>query len=316
MAKLERIDQKVLYGILFGGWNLFSRLPFFIHYLISDVMFLLVYYVVRYRRNVVRKNLKNSFPEKSRQELRAIERKFYLHFCDIMVESVKYFSVSPTSIKRHLQFKGLDLIERSCRNGKSCAVYLGHYGNWEWVSSLQLWLNPAIGKCVQLYHPLENPVFDKLIGYSRERLGSTNIPMEQSLRHIVKYRKEGIPLVIGFIADQVPLPWNIHYWSNFLNQDTPFFTGSERLARQLDMDVYYMEIQRVSRGHYIAEFHLMTENAKACEEFALTEMYSRSLEKNIQQNPPYWLWSHNRWKRSRADWMQYKKEEQERKARG
>lgn len=284
-------------------WYLLSRLPLSIHYVFSTIGYFIVYYVARYRRKLVRKNLSISFPEKSEKELKEIEKKFYQHFCDIMVESVKFFSISRKELMRRYEFKGIELLEDSARRGKSCGIFLGHYGNWEWGSSLPLWLNPDLLRVVQLYHPLENPVFDRLVGYERERTGGTNIPANESLRHIVKYRKEGKPLVIGFIADQVPLWNNIHYWTNFLNHpETPVFTGPERIMQQLDMDVYYLDIRRVKRGHYVAEMKLITTTPNECERFELTEKYCQMLEASINEAPPYWLWSHNRWKRGKEEW--------------
>lgn len=305
---MKKTFEHILYSIGYGLWYAVSSMPLWFHYLFSDILSSLLYHVLRYRRKVVRRNLTESFPTYSHRQIWLIERAFYLHFCDILVESIKYFSISRKELKKRMQFKGLDLIEESCRNGRSCGVFLGHYGNWEWVSSLQLWIDPKVGRCVQLYHPLENKVFDRLMGYIRERMGSTNIPVEQSLRHIVKYRNEGTPLVIGFIADQTPHWNNIHYWTNFLNHNTGCFTGAERIIRMLDMDVYYMHIERVSRGHYVAEFRLMMQGSKDAPDNKITEMYTRALEENIKEAPAYWLWSHRRWKRTYEAWLERQKE--------
>lgn len=305
MAKRkENLFDRLLYYPLFGLWYGLSCLPMRWHYFVSDLLFHLIYHVVRYRRKLVRKNLSDSFPGKTPGEIRRIERGFYHYFCDVFIESFKFISIPPEELKERMVFRGLEHIQDSCQRGKSCAVFLGHYGNWEWVSSLSLWVDPKLGKCVQLYHPLENPVFDRLIGYTRERMGSTNIPVEQSLRHFVKYRQEGIPIIIGFIADQVPHWRNIHYWAQFLNHPkTPVFSGSERMARQFDMDAYFLKITRVKRGYWQAEFVPMCHNAKSTAEFELTEMYTRMLEEEITEAPEFWLWSHNRWKRTYEKWL-------------
>lgn len=302
--KILTFMQDVLYHIAFGVWYVLSILPAWMHYAASSVMAFLMYRVVRYRRKVVRKNLTASFPNMSKKELKDTEKRFYAHFCDIMVESVMYFAISEKKIKERMQFKGLELLEESCKNGKSCGIFLGHYANWEWVSSLPVWVSLDRFKPVQLYHPLENPIFDRLIGYTRSRMGGVNIPVNESLRHLVRYRKEGKSMIIGFIADQVPHWRNIHYWTNFLNHpETPVFTGAERLMRQFGMDVYYLDVQKLSRGKYVAEFKLISDNPNEVEEFGLTEIYTRMLEETINRQPEYWLWSHNRWKRTKEEWI-------------
>lgn len=301
MSKRDNIS----YYLLFGIWYSISLLPMWLLYALSSVVSTILFYVIRYRRKIVHKNLAESFPKLSKRKLWFIERRFYVHFCDILFESIKFFSISPKEMRRRFVFTNPELLEESASNGKSCGIFLGHYANWEWVSSFPLWVDPNLIKVVQLYHPLENVVFDRLIGYTRERLGSTNIPVNESLRHIVKYRKNGKPLVIGFIADQVPLYQNIHYWTTFLNhKDTPVFTGPERLMRQLDMDVYYLDVRRVKRGRYKGTFHLITDKPKEASEFSITETYTRMMEKTIMYQPSYWLWTHNRWKRTRKEWQE------------
>lgn len=295
---------KVLYHIVYALWYVVSILPMWWHYFWSDVFYLIIYHVVRYRRKVVSKNLSDSFPDKSKSELKDIEQKFYHYFCDTLVESIKFMSISKKEMHRRMVFEEYEQVIDSCKRGKSCAIYLGHYGNWEWISSLPLWIDPSIGKCAQLYHPLENPAMDKLMGHIRQRMGGVNIPVNQSVRHFVKYRSEGVPVIVGFIADQVPHWRNIHYWTPFLNHPkTPIFTGSERLARQFDMDAYFMHVTRPKRGNWNVRFVPMAKNCKQTQEFELTEMYTRMLEQNILEAPQYWLWTHNRWKRTYEEWL-------------
>ena len=297
------LKQKVVFYIMFPLWYVLSRLPLRLLYVLSSGLYLLVYHVVRYRRKLVRRNLRDSFPDKTERELCNIEKAYYQHFCDIFIESLKYFSISEDELRKRMRFIGADKIKESFRNGRSCGVFLGHYANWEWISSLPLWIERELGVCTQLYHPLENKVFDMLVGYTRERLGGKNIPVNESLRHLIKYKKEGTPFVLGFIADQVPFWNNIHYWTNFLNHaDTPVFTGPERLMRKLDMVVYYMDVRKVGRGYYEAEFKFITDTPKAYKEYELTEIYTQMLEKTIAEAPAYWLWTHNRWKRTKDEW--------------
>lgn len=304
--------KKLLYGSVFCIWYLMSLLPLRVLYVLSDGLFYLIYYIVKYRRPLVRKHLADCFPEKSETERIQIEKDYYSWFCDYIVETIKLFSMTKKQIKKRMKFVGAEKVMASCRKGQSCAVYLGHYCNWEWITSLQLWVDESIA-CGEIYHPLENKAFDKLFLYLRNRLGTLCIPMAESIRKIMKMRQEGKQTVIGFIADQVPLWENIHYWTDFLHHDTPVFTGTERIARKANFAVYYMDVQRLKRGYYQAEFKLITETPKELKEFEITERYIRELEKTIRRQPPFYLWTHNRWKRTRQEWLKIKAEQQERR---
>lgn len=305
--------ERIAYYALLGVWYAFSLLPLWLLYCLSTILYVLMYFVARYRRKVVRKNLKNSFPEFGILELIITEKKFYLQLCDILMESLKYLSMPGKELKKRMKFTGLEQVENSCKAGRSCAVYMGHYANWEWISSLPLWISPEIARCVQLYHPLENRIFDRLVGYTRERMGATNIPVHDSIRQLLRIKQEGTPMVVGFIADQVPLWNNIHFWTTFLNQETPMFTGTERIARKLDMDVYYFDVKRLRRGHYEVAVKPMTKDPNSLKETELTQMYSNMLEQTIRRAPAYWLWSHNRWKRTKEKWLERRSHQAENK---
>ena len=292
--------MKLLYYIVFAVWYVFSLLPLRILYVLSDLLFWLLYAVVGYRKAVIRKNLKESFPEKSEEELRKVERGFYRFFCDYLVETIKMMTISKENIHRRLTFKGTELVDEIVESGQSCAVYLGHLGNWEWVTSLPLWVTPK-AQCGQIYHPLENKEFDRLFLYSRQRLGAKCIAMQDTLREILNYRKENQPVVIGYISDQVPFWTNIHHWVDFLHHDTPVLTGTERIARKVNHAVFFLDVHRVRRGYYEAEFKLITREPQKMGEFEITDIYFKLLEESIRRAPEFWLWSHNRWKRTREE---------------
>ncbi|MBR6842351.1 MAG: lysophospholipid acyltransferase family protein [Prevotella sp.] len=292
--------MKLLYYIVFAVWYVFSLLPLRILYVLSDLLFWLLYAVVGYRKAVIRKNLKESFPEKSEEELRKVVRGFYRFFCDYLVETIKMMTISKENIRRRLTFKGTELVDEIVESGQSCAVYLGHLGNWEWVTSLPLWVTPK-AQCGQIYHPLENKEFDRLFLYSRQRLGAKCIAMQDTLREILKYRKENQPVVIGYISDQVPFWTNIHHWVDFLHHDTPVLTGTERIARKENHAVFFLDVHRVRRGYYEAEFKLITREPQKMDEFEITDIYFKLLEESIRRAPEFWLWSHNRWKRTREE---------------
>jgi len=292
--------MKILYHITYAAAWLISLLPLRVLYLLADFIYLHIYYIIRYRRGLVHKNMSDAFPEKSEQEIHAIERRFYHWFCDYLVESIKLLSISRRQIKRRMVFKGTELVDQIVKEGQSCAVFLGHYCNWEWITSLPLWVTPE-AQCGQIYHVLENSDYDQLFLNLRQRMGAVCIPMAETLRRIIKYKQEGQQVVIGYISDQVPFWNNIHHWCQFLNHDTPVLTGTERLARQTGHAVLYLDVTRPRRGYYVAEFKLITREPKQMPDFAITDEYFRLLEASIRHAPEFWLWTHNRWKRTREE---------------
>ena len=280
--------------------RLFSRLPLRVHYVLSDVIYLLIYRLVGYRRRLVRKHLADCFPEKDETERRRLEKDFYHWFCDYLVETVKLITISREELKRRMVFRGTELVDKVVADGQSCAVYLGHYCNWEWITSLPLWVSPQ-AQCGQIYHVLENAEFDRLFLLLRQRMGAVCIPMAETLRRIIQYRQQGQPVVIGYISDQVPFWNNIHHWCQFLNHDTPVLTGTERLARQTGHAVFYLDVRRLRRGYYEAEFKLITREPKKMGDYEITDIYFRQLEASIRRDPACYLWTHNRWKRTREE---------------
>ncbi len=292
--------MKILYYLTYAVLWLFSLLPMWVHYLISDGIYVIVYHLVGYRKKLVRKNLSDSFPEKSEAEIIRIEKDFYRWFCDYFVETIKLLTISRQELRRRMVFKGAELVNKLTENGQSCAVYLGHYCNWEWITSLPLWVTPK-AQCGQIYHVLENSEFDKLFLKLRQRMGAVCIPMAETLRKLAEYRQQQQPVVIGYISDQVPFWNNIHHWCPFLNHDTPVLTGTERLARSAGHAVFYIDVERPKRGYYVAEFKLIARDPKQTEDYQLTDAYFTLLEASIRRAPQFWLWTHNRWKRTHEE---------------
>ena len=292
--------MKILYYLTYAVLWLFSLLPMWVHYLISDGIYVIVSHLVGYRKKLVRKNLSDSFPEKSEAEIIRIEKDFYRWFCDYFVETIKLLTISRQELRRRMVFKGAELVNKLTENGQSCAVYLGHYCNWEWITSLPLWVTPK-AQCGQIYHVLENSEFDKLFLKLRQRMGAVCIPMAETLRKLAEYRQQRQPVVIGYISDQVPFWNNIHHWCPFLNHDTPVLTGTERLARSAGHAVFYIDVERPKRGYYVAEFKLIARDPKQTEDYQLTDAYFTLLEASIRRAPQFWLWTHNRWKRTHEE---------------
>lgn len=228
----------IAYALSYTFWYTMSLLPMSLLYVFSDCLYLLVGKVVKYRHKVIWKNLKDSFPEKDEAELQRIERGFYHYFCDYLVETIKLLNMSKRELRQRMVFTGIDEMNELLEKGVSCAVYLGHYGNWELITSLPLWVSEK-AQCCQVYHPLNNERFDKLFKSVREKHHALCIPMAETLRQVVSYRQKKQPIVIGYIADQAPFWNNIHHWVDFLNHDTPVLTGSERIIKKTGQAVFY-----------------------------------------------------------------------------
>ena len=295
---MKKFFQHTAYFIASGIWWFLSLLPFWALYLLSDGLYLLMSHVVRYRHRVIWHNLRTSFPEKSEDELRQIEKNFYKWFCDYIVETVKLITMSKEQLLKRMTFTGVEKLNQYAAEGRSVGVYLGHLGNWEWITSLPYWTQNAT--CCQLYHPLENEYFDRLFRYVRERNGAYCIPMQESLRKILEFKKAKRPVIVGYISDQTPFWWNIHHWLTFLHHDTPVLTGAERIVKHTDQVFVYGDMKRVKRGHYNCEFKVLREDTKRAKPFEITDEYFRRMEQSIRQQPEIYLWSHNRWKRTRA----------------
>ena len=303
-AVMKKVLNNIGFWLIYGTWYGLSLLPLWLHYLFSDVLFVVIAYLLRYRRRVINKNLSNAYPDKSEKEIKKLRMQFYRHFCDLLVETVKYTSISDKHIMRRMTFKGSEQVAEILNSGQSIALLLGHYGNWEWVSSLVLWVRPLIQNDTamgQIYHPLENEVIDRVVLKTRGRMGSDSVSMKETLRWILGNKRDGRPTILGYINDQVPTWHNIHHWLTFLNQETPVFTGIERIVHSQNQAAVYVDVQRVGRGRYECEFQVITRDPSSLGEFELTDIYFQRMEQTINRAPQYWLWSHNRWKRTREE---------------
>ena len=294
--------MNIIYPIVHAGFYLFSLLPFRILYALSDGFYWIVYRLVGYRRKVVRSNLTSSFPEKDINEIKRIERGFYHFLCDYFVETFKLLSISPETFHKHVEFRGVEEMERCFDQGQSCAAILGHYCNWEYLAAIGLAFKRHPDAIIGLiYHPLYNKVFDKLFIDIRQHLGGVCIPKKDILRHLVAYRRDNKMSLCGYISDQAPKWNNIHLWLPFLHHDTPVFTNGERLMRKMNNAVFYVDMERPARGKYVVTFKPLTRTPGELEENAITRQFFTMLEETIRRDPRYYLWSHNRWKRTHEE---------------
>lgn len=279
-----------------------SLLPFRILYGMADIGYVLLYYIIRYRRGVVRKNLVTAFPEKSIDDIKTIERKFYHWFCDYFLEAIKLLSISEKELRRRFTIINSEEVEQCFQEGQDVAAILGHYCNWEWLSCVGMNLPPEreIGL---IYHPLRNKTFDYLFRKlrSHEQNGHV-IPKKDILRYVVTKKREGVRNICGYISDQGPKWANIHLWLPFLNHEyTPVFTGGERIMRKMNNAVFYVEMSRPKRGYYTATYKLITRDPNTLPADDITRRFFCLLEETIRQEPAFYLWSHNRWKRTKEE---------------
>lgn len=275
---------------------LISIIPFPLFYGVSDFFFVLLYYVIGYRKKVVYQNLKNSFPEKTHEELKTIERKFYRYLCDLFLETFKTLTISKKQAVKRCAFtqQTTDLFNKLNDEKKSCIIVMGHYGNWEWAgNTFSLLLKQQL---YVIYHPLTNKQFNKLMYKMRTRFGNKLYAMREVMREMIKNRNE--INATAFIADQTPPPEGA-YWTTFLNQDTPVFVGTEKIAQKLNYPIVYVTVSRPKRGHYLVNAEILVNEPKSTKEGEISELHTRRLEEDIKKQPEIWLWSHRRWKHKR-----------------
>lgn len=295
MKIILTLCSKLGVGVLWGV----SFLPLPIMYLITDVLFLFLYFIIHYRRKVVAENLRNAFPEKSEKERNLIERRYYRHLCDLFAEFFKLRHISESEIKKRCVMVNMEIPHRYFLDGRSVIVFSGHYGNWEMMYSYKLW-EPDI-ELIPIYKPLRSSAFDRMTYNIRSRFGAKPLAKADSLRTMMQNVWAGKVAMTGFIGDQTPSRNNLNFWTRFLNQDTPVLDGTERIARKLNQPVVYVNMRKVKRGYYHAEFHDICGDPAALEPGKLTEQCMQKLESFIREQPEYWLWSHRRWKYKREE---------------
>lgn len=274
-----------------------SRLPLFILYGISNGLYVILYYLLAYRKKVVRKNLTDSFPQKPANEIRSIEKAFYRHFCDLIVESVKNFTISEAASHERMHIVNPELLETYFSKGQHVILVGGHYNNWELFALAiagQIKHTP-----MALYTPLNNKFWNEKIIASRSKYGLHMLRIDNILRKIKQEKEEQFAVIFG--SDQSPRKSQLVHFMNFLNQETAVAYGAERMARELDIPIIAGSNIKVSRGHYKIIFTLVSDDHSTLKKGEITTAFTRLLEKDILEAPQYWLWTHRRWKRKKSD---------------
>lgn len=287
---MSKIFSPIIYYVLVIP---ISHLPYRVLYFVSNIVYLFTYYIIGYRKKVVRKNLTNSFPHLSHAELLSIEKKFYKHFADFLVESAKSVSISDKAIKERCALINPEILHKYFDEGKSVIVLCGHYNNWEYY---------AVGIAQQMKHstiaaykPLKNKFFDDVILKSRQRFGMKMMSMREIPRYFANNKMEQPTLSI-MVNDQSPSNPKTAYWNTFLNQDTGWMKGAEKLAAKYDQAVLFGCIRKKKRGFYEVTFYPISDNVKQEKDGFVLDKHAEYLEMVINEHPEYWLWSHKRWK--------------------
>ncbi|MAJ06547.1 MAG: lipid A biosynthesis acyltransferase [Crocinitomicaceae bacterium] len=272
-----------------------SYLPKYFLYFFSNLLYVFLARVLKYRKKIIHKNLKNSFPEKTENEIFEIRNNFYKHFCDLIVESFRGFSISIKSIEQKITIKNQDLLNDFAEKGQNIILIGGHYNNWEMTAQRM----PLVFKhdLFAIYKPLKNKFFDRKMKSSREKFGLNMISMKETKAYF--NNETDTPRAIIFGSDQSPSNSKKAYWTKFLNQDSAFLYGAEKYAKSFNWPVIYVSINKIKRGDYLVEYQLITQKPKEESYGEIIKKFAFLLESDIKNQPEYWLWTHNRWKKKK-----------------
>jgi KDO2-lipid IV(A) lauroyltransferase len=284
---MRRIGYFLVYPVLI----LISLMPFWVLYGLSNILFLFLYYILQYRKNLVWKNLQRSFPDKTENEISIIRKQFFRYLADTILETIKTFTISHAKLASRFALPNLELVEEQLKKGRNVMIVLGHYGNWEWGAG-------ALGRFTHYpvtapFTPLRHPDFNRLMVRTRERYGINLLPKKLLIPYLSERKDKQHYLAL--IADQSPNPKKFHL-IQFMNQETAVVKGMENIAREYHFTVFFASIRYIRRGYYDATFELLTEDAANMHEGSLTANFMHVLQRDIQRDPIHYLWSHDRWK--------------------
>jgi len=289
--------KKVVFYLAYPLLWLVSKLPFPIFYLVSDFCYVIVFYLIGYRKKVVRDNLKKSFPEKSISELKKIEKKFYKHMCDMFLEMIKTLSISNKQLKKRFVYENIEELVKFEKECNGAIVMCGHYTSYEWATAINFY--DTHNKAYAIYKKIRNKHFDKLIKDIRANLGTTLITSKEVIPTMMRNKVNNQKASYYMISDQSPKNTKNACWVNFMGTETAAFTGSESMAKKLGFGILYLQIRKVKRGYYSAKLIPLTATPKEYQDFEITEKFFQLLEEQIREQPEYYLWTHKRWKHTK-----------------
>lgn len=299
MPDKKHDNDPLAFRFLTAVLKITAMLPLQVLYAMSDVGFLFLYHIWRYRRKLVTRNLEESFPEMTRRQHRKIRRRFYRNFCDYTFETIKLLHISDSQMRRRMTFSGVEIADSYLRQGRPVVAYFSHCGNWEWAPSVTLWSKLTPGKDAafcQIYRPLRSQPMDRLMLHIRSRFGAVSLAKNMAFLDLMRMHRQGMPTFTGFMSDQKTSHGDAGHVTRFLNRPTAFITGTETVARRMNAAVIYWDISKPRRGHYHIDMKLITDAPASLPPGAITDRYAALLQQTIRRNPSIWLWSHNRWK--------------------
>ena len=285
--------QLIAYILVYPILWLISILPFRLLYALSDVIYFFIYRIFKYRKSVVKANLRLVFPDKSEQEITSITSKFYHHFCDMMVEAIKSMTISEAELRKRYKFTNVELINDLEEKQRSIILMCGHYGSWEWIFILQKYVKH---KGYAVYKRLANKYFDRLVKRIRARHKTYLITTKETFKILYAAKQEGQLTINGFVSDQSPKVQKAMHWNEFMGIKVPMYVGAEILAKKLDMAVVFFSVKRIKRGYYETTFTTITEHPKEHKDYEITDQFFKLVEEQILKAPQYYLWTHKRWK--------------------
>ena len=285
--------QLLVYILVYPILWIISIIPTRLLYVFSDIIFVLVYHVIRYRKRVVVENLKLVFPEKPAQEIQSICKKSYHHFCDMFVEAIKSISISEAELKRRFIPTNIEEIQKIEKLNKSVVLMMAHYASWEWIFILQRY---TTFKGYAIYKRLGNKYFDALVKRIRAKYNTHLITTKETGAKLIKSKTDKELTLSGFVSDQSPKLQTTHHWNEFMGIKVPIHTGAEMFAKKLDMAVVFCKVKKVKRGYYEATFETITLNPREFKDYEITDIFMKLVEAQIYEAPEFYLWTHKRWK--------------------
>lgn len=285
--------QLLIYLIIYPFLWIISILPYHIFYLFSDFVCFLTYNIIGYRKKVVRNNIKLALPHLSDNDRLAIEKKFYIHLCDMFLEMIKTISISQKEIEKRFTFSNMEVYYDLEKKNKSIALMCAHYASYEWVVSMNYYINC---KGFGIYKKLANPYFDKLVKNIRSKFKAELITTKETIPTIKENYKKNVISLYGFASDQSPRLNSEHHSASFMGHIVPVHTGAEMLAKRFDMNVIFLRVKKIKRGYYEASFEVLSDDVQSVPNYEITDKFLELVEEQIYEAPEYYFWTHKRWK--------------------
>ena len=290
---LTKIGHLISFLLLYPLFWMVSKLNFFLLYKLSDLMFYVFYYIIRYRRKTVRYNLNLVFPEKTKDDIVNLEIKTYKNLTDVILESIKFINMSEKEVKTRFKFKNIKVLQELEKTGQDLVLMCGHYASWEWIFIIDRFVNYDI---YGIYKRLTNPYFDKIIKKSRSKFNGFLVSTKEAIPTISKNSKKNNLCLYGFASDQTPKLKRAFHWGKFMNIKVPIHTGAEMLAKKYNLAIAFLKVEKISRGNYLTTFEKITTTPKEYKNFEISDLFIKKVEKQIIDAPEYYTWTHKRWK--------------------